>query len=66
MLFREKHVTARSGSIACIRPHPGSFEVAGVLRSYPHSEEVLRATQELIDRILRFSTSFESTRARIS
>jgi hypothetical protein len=26
----EKQVTARSGSLAYIRPHSGSFEVAGV------------------------------------
>jgi hypothetical protein len=36
------------------------------VRSYPQSEEVLQATQELINHILRFSTSFESVSARIS
>jgi hypothetical protein len=36
------------------------------MRIYPHSEEVLQATQELIDHILRFSTSFEDVSARIS
>jgi hypothetical protein len=36
------------------------------VRSYPHSEEVIQATQELIDHILGFSTSFESVSARIS
>jgi hypothetical protein len=36
------------------------------VRCYTHSEEVLQATQELIDHILSFSTSFESVNARIS
>jgi hypothetical protein len=26
----ENHATVRSGSLACIRPHPGSFDVVGV------------------------------------
>jgi hypothetical protein len=30
MLFREKHITARNGSLAYIRSHLGSFEAAGV------------------------------------
>jgi hypothetical protein len=36
------------------------------VRNYSHSKEVPHATQELIDHILRFSTSFESVSARIS
>jgi hypothetical protein len=62
----EKLATSRSGSLAYIRPQPGSFETAGVREKLPNSKEVLQATQELIDHILRFSTSFESVSARIS
>jgi hypothetical protein len=36
------------------------------VRSYRHSQEVLQPTQELIDHIRRFSTSFESVSAMIS
>jgi hypothetical protein len=36
------------------------------VRSYPHSEEVHQASQELNDHILRFSTNFESVSARIN
>jgi hypothetical protein len=35
MLFSKKHVTAMSGSLAYIRPHPRSFGVAGVREKLP-------------------------------
>ena len=35
-------------------PHPGHFEFAGVPRHLIHTQEHLRAIQELIDHILRF------------
>jgi hypothetical protein len=54
-----------SCSLAYIRPHPRSFEVAGVCEKPLTSEEVLQAIEEHIDHILRFSTSFESVSARI-
>jgi hypothetical protein len=62
----EKQATARNGSLGYIRPHLGSFEAAGFVGSYPPSKKVLQATQELIDRIFRFSTSFKSVSVRIS
>ena len=48
----EKHVTARSESLAYIRPHPRSFEVAGVQRSYTHIEERLQDIKVPSDHIL--------------
>jgi hypothetical protein len=38
---RKKHAMARSGSLAYIRPHPGSFEATGVHVKHLYSEEVL-------------------------
>jgi hypothetical protein len=42
---------AMSGSLAYIRPHPGSFETARVCEKQLDSEEVLQATQVLFDYI---------------
>jgi hypothetical protein len=39
----KKHATVRSGSLAYIRLHPGSFETAGVRVKHLYSEEVLQA-----------------------
>jgi hypothetical protein len=61
----KKYATARSGSLAYIRRHPGSFEVARVRVKHPYSKGVLQAIQELIDQILRFSTSFVSESVRL-
>jgi hypothetical protein len=47
------HAAARSGSLAYIRPHPGSFEAAGVCEKQLDFEEVLEATQVLIDHVHR-------------
>jgi hypothetical protein len=49
----KKHATARSASLAYIRHHHGSFEVAGVHVKHPYSEGVLQAIQELIDQIIK-------------
>jgi hypothetical protein len=43
--FVEKQITARSGSLAYIRPHPGSFEVAGVCEKLSTLEEVIQVTK---------------------
>jgi hypothetical protein len=40
-LLAEKQATARSGSLAYIRPHPGSFETARDCVKHPYFEEVL-------------------------
>ena len=57
---------ARSGSLAYIRPHPGSFEVAGVRVKHLYSNFFFKPTKELTDHILRFSTRFESESARLT
>jgi hypothetical protein len=49
----EKLGTARSGSLAYIKSHPESFGAAGVREKQLNSEEVLQATQVLIDHIHR-------------
>jgi hypothetical protein len=36
------------------------------VRSYPHSQEILQATQKFINHILRFSISFKTVSVRIN
>jgi 3-methyladenine DNA glycosylase AlkC len=50
---RKKHATVRNESLPCIRPHPWSFELAGVREKQLDYEEVLQATQVLIGHIHR-------------
>jgi len=45
---------------------PGHLRLLEFVRSYPRTEEVLQAFQELIDQTLRFSTCFVSESVRLS
>jgi hypothetical protein len=63
----EKHATARSGSLAYIRPHPGSFESAGVRVKHPYSKEVLQTiSKSSLIKSIGFSIYFVSDSAKLA
>jgi hypothetical protein len=55
---------ARSGSLAYIRPHPGSFDVVGVCEKVPHFEQVLIVCLDLAQvlRVLVVGLALERVR----
>jgi hypothetical protein len=52
--------------LAYIRHHLGSFDIAGVREKLQKLWKFSKPTKELIDQILRFSTSFVRCSARLS